>query len=91
MGVIGSVVKDKFLVDLLNSLSHKQWFFLIWLGVVSIFVYLIMAYFKRYTRRNFRAPEDGPAPRFDIYSKRLQGGKGTAMTTSSERERVRKD
>lgn len=58
----------KFLVDLLAGLGHRQLFFLIWFLIVSAFILLIVVYYRKTLRRNFRessARLNVPPPRSD--------------------------
>lgn len=62
---------SKFLVELLHGLTHKQIFFLLWFGIVAIFVMLMISFYRKNTRRNFRGPADGAGPRISVDTRRL--------------------
>jgi hypothetical protein len=63
--------ENRFLVDLVRGISHKQLFFSLWFAIVALFVSLMIAYYRKNTRRNFRSPRDGIARRVDVHARRL--------------------
>ncbi len=54
---------NKVLVELLEKLTHKQIFFVIWFGIVSLFTYLIWSFYKKRNERNFREDSFKPLPK----------------------------
>lgn len=52
--------KGKFLVQLISSLTHKQILFIVWAAIVGLFVWLMLAYQKKMSRRNFRDEKTPP-------------------------------
>jgi hypothetical protein len=52
------VGKKKFLLELIQGVSSPFLFFLVWLAITSLFVGLMVSYYRRQTRRNFR-PDGG--------------------------------
>ena len=62
---------NKFLVNLLGNLNGKQLFFVVWAAIVGGFILMMMAYYRKYTRSNFRRPEDGVGPRVNVDARRL--------------------
>jgi len=68
-------------------LTHKQIFFSIWLVIVGIFVALMVAYYRRNTRSNFRRPGDAPAPKIYIDAKRLGNNAGGNLSVQKDDKR----
>jgi hypothetical protein len=64
---------DKFLVSLLSGVSSKQVFFAVWAAISAVFVMLMMSFYKKNTRRNFRDPGDR-GPRIDVDLRKLGEG-----------------
>ena len=52
----------------------KQVFFSVWFFIVGVFVLLMVAFYRKNTRSNFRKPQDGPPPRkINVDARRLPG------------------
>lgn len=47
-------MNDKYMLQLLSSISDKQWFFAIWVVIVGAFVLMMIRHYQRQTRRNFK-------------------------------------
>ena len=75
---------NKFLVRFLEGFTHKQIFFGVWALIVGGFSLAMMAYYRKYTRRNFRETDDRRLPpRFKI-GNQPQGG-GTQKSSAPSR------
>ena len=85
------VRKDKFLVEWAKRLGHKQLFFGFWALLVVGIAGLMMAYYRRVTRRNFRGTNDGLPPIFTPRNSRpLPGGKGESVVVNEPKSPTRK-
>jgi hypothetical protein len=62
---------SKFLVNFLNGFTHTQLFFAFWGGIVFGFVFLFYSYYKKSTKRNFRAPGQGTGPHIPVNQPRI--------------------
>ena len=49
--------KESFIVQFFKGFTPKQLFFIAWIAIVGLFVMLMMSFYKKRTRRNFREPE----------------------------------
>jgi len=54
---------SKFLVVLLNRISHYQWFFLVWGLIAFLFVKLIYEYYKKANQSNFKRNDGATSKR----------------------------
>ena len=77
---------DKFLVDLVHGISPKQAFFLVWAGIVGIFVAMMYAHYRRTTRRNFKGPGDDSVPPARVDARRLADGAADKRMTVRKNE-----
>jgi hypothetical protein len=73
----------KFLVNFLHSFTDKQIFFSIWAVIVGAFVLMLISYYRKQTRSNFRKPGDGPGPRIRVDQKRLDPVKSNLPAKSA--------
>ncbi len=79
------VRKDKFLVEWAKSVGHRQLFFGFWALLVLGIVGMIMAYYRRVTRRNFRGANDGLPPIFTPRNSRpLPGSKKDSVIVKDD-------
>ncbi len=75
---------NKFLVNLLSGLTSKQIFFTVWIVITGAFVLMMLAYYRKVTRSNFRAPGD-PGPRIDVNLRKLgTGGEGKQVVVAKD-------
>jgi hypothetical protein len=49
---------QKFLVELVETLTRKEVFFLVWFFIVGGFSLLMISYYRKSNRRNFRPSEE---------------------------------
>lgn len=72
--------QNKFLVQLLSGFTQKQVFFGIWFLIVTGFALMMVAHYRRNTRRNFRMPGDGPPPpKTKVDARRLPAKEGADL------------
>lgn len=64
--------RSQALRDFLKGFSDQEIFFGVWIAIVAFFVFLIMSYHKKTTRRNFRDHRDGPGPKIPVDARRLK-------------------
>ncbi len=67
-------MNNKYLVNLLNALSHKQLFLVGWLAVSSFFIFLMVLSYRKSVQRNFRSTEKSKSFT-PVEPKRLESGK----------------
>jgi hypothetical protein len=71
-------------VELVQAMTRKEVFFLIWFAIVGTFSFLMVSFYRSNTRRNFRPPGDVPNPRgyFDPRRPGLPKDKSSERTPS---------
>ena len=57
-------MKDSIIAQFFKGFTPKQLFIMAWIALGVVFVMLMMSFYRKRTRRNFREPER-PLPRFD--------------------------
>ncbi len=72
-----------------KKVGHKQLFFGFWALLVVGIAGLMMAYYRKVTRRNFRGANDGLPPIFTPRNSRpLPGGKGDSIVVNDSKAKT---
>lgn len=81
---------EKFLVKFLHSFTDKQLFFALWAVMVGTFVMMLISFYRKQTRSNFRRPGDGPGPKIRVDVRKLEQPKTNMPVVVSKSEIKRK-